>query len=218
MRTKLLAAAALVSLASLVSFSAACSKDDAAPSPSASASASATPPPSASTPPPPPAPSVAAEPPHDCPAGSTGPGSFTKPCDASGPARMMDVKWKKTDDKGPSFAVTNKSKLVIVYGKIGVYFYDKAGKQLSVMDDSTPPKPKPYHTCSGKFFGGPMNPSERAVITFSCVPKSVIPDGTATVEAEMQMVGFADATAQKIDFYWRNNDLTPDARPKGGVK
>lgn len=211
MRTTLFTAAALLTLV-------ACSKDDAAPSPSASASASATPPPSASAPPPPPAPSVAPEPPHDCPAGATGPGSFTKPCDASGPARMMDVKWKKTDDKGPSFAITNKAKLVVVYGKIGVYFYDKAGKQLSVMDDSTPPKSRPYHTCSGKFFGGPMNPSEKAVITFSCVPKSVIPDGTATVEAEMQMVGFADATAQKIDFYWRNNDLTPDARPKGGVK
>jgi hypothetical protein len=50
------------------------------------------------------------------------------------------------------------------------------------------------------------------------VPKSVVPDGTATVEAEMQMVGFADATGKKIDFYWRNNDLAPDARPKGGVK
>jgi len=131
---------------------------------------------------------------------------------------MMDVKWKKTDDKGPSFAITSKSKLVIVYGKIAVYFYDKTGKQLDVQDDSTPPKPRPYHTCSGKFFGGPMNPGEKAVLTFSCVPKSVVPDGTATVEAEMQMVGYADATGKKIDFYWRNTDLTPDVRHKGGVK
>jgi hypothetical protein len=130
----------------------------------------------------------------------------------------MKVKWTKTDDKGPSFAITNKSKLVILYGKIAVYFYDKKGTQLSVMDDSTPPKSRPYHTCAGKFFGGVMNPAEKAVLTFSCVPRSVVPDGTATVEAEMQMVGFADATGKKIDFYWRNNDLTPDARPKGGVK
>ena len=130
---------------------------------------------------------------------------------------MMDVKWKKTDDKGPSFAIASKSKLVIIYGKIGVYFYDKAGKQLDVKDDSAPSKTRPFHTCAGKFFGGPMHPAEKAVLTFSCVPKSVVPDGTATVEAEMQMVGFADA-AEKIDFYWRNSDLTPDVRPKGGIK
>ena len=130
----------------------------------------------------------------------------------------MAVKWKKTDDKGPSFAIENKSKLVIVYGKIAVYFYDKAGKQLDVHDDGAPSKSRPYHTCAGKFFGGVMKPAEKAVLTFSCVPKSVVPDGTATIEAEMQTVGYADATGQKIDFYWRNNDLAPDARPRGGVK
>ena len=131
---------------------------------------------------------------------------------------MMEVKWKKTDDSGPSFAITNKAALVIVYGKIAVYFYDKAGKQLDAQDDSTPPKPRPYHTCAGKFFGGVMKPAEKAVLTFSCVPKSVVPDGTSTIEAEMQMVGYADATGKKIDFYWRNADLAPDVRPRGGVK
>jgi hypothetical protein len=200
-----------------------CSKDESAPAPSASASASAAPTPSASAP----APSASAaasassapEPQHDCPSGSTGPGSFTKPCEAKGNARMMESKWKKTDDSGPSFAVTNKSQLVILYGKIAVYFYDKAGKQLQVTDDSvTPPKTRPYHTCSGSFFGGVMKPAEREVLTFSCVPKKVIPDGTVTVESEMQVVGFADASGKKVDFYWRNSDLTPDARPKGGVK
>jgi hypothetical protein len=209
---------ALVTAATLLAL-AGCSKDESGPAPSASASvapsASA---PAASASAPPPAPSTPPEPPHDCPAGSTGTGSFTKPCEAKGSARMMTVKWKKTDDKGPSFAVANKSQLVILYGKIAVYFYDKAGKQLDVMDDSTPPKPRPYHTCSGKFFGGVMQPAEKAVLTFSCVPKSVVPDATATVEAEMQTVGYADATGKKIDFYWRNADLAPDARPKGGVK
>jgi hypothetical protein len=131
----------------------------------------------------------------------------------------MEVKWTKTGDKGPSFAVINKMKLVILYGRIAVYFYDKAGKQLSVMDDSAaPPKSRPFHTCSGSFFGGVMNPAEREVLNFSCVPKKVIPDGTATIEAEMQMVGFADASGKKVDFYWRNLDLTPEARPKGGIK
>ena len=201
----------------------ACSKDEGA-TPAASASASAAPVASASAPAPSasaaaPSASVAPEPPHNCPTGSTGPGSFAKPCEAKGSSRMMESKWTKTGDSGPSFAVTNKSQLVIVYGKIAVYFYDKAGKQLDVQDDtSSPPKPKPYHTCSGKFFGGIMKPAEREVLTFSCVPKTVIPAGTATIESEMTTVGFADADGKKIDFYWRNNDLAPDARPKGGVK
>ena len=217
--------AILISTVALLTL-AGCSKDDSAPAPSASASASAAATPSASAPASAPsgsAPAAAAssapEPPHDCPSGSTGPGSFTKPCEAKGNARMMESKWKKTDDTGPSFAVTNKSQLVILYGKIAVYFYDKAGKQLPVADDSvTPPKTRPYHTCSGSFFGGVMKPAEREVLTFSCVPKKVIPDGTVTVESEMQIVGFADASGKKVDFYWRNNDLAPDARPKGGVK
>ena len=211
---------ALLTLAATLAF-AGCSKDETAPG--ASTSTSAAPAPSASAPPPPsasappPAPSAAPEPQHDCPDGSTGSGSFTKPCEAKGGSRMMDSKWTKTGDSGPSFAVTNKSKLVIVYGKIAVYFYDKAGKQLSVTDDSvTPPKTRPYHTCSGSFFGGVMKPAEREVLTFSCVPKKVIPDGAATIESEMQMVGFADASEKKVDFYWRNDDLAPDARPKGG--
>jgi hypothetical protein len=129
---------------------------------------------------------------------------------------MMQVKWTKTGDKGPSFAVTNKSQLVIVYGKLVVYFYDKAGKQLDVKDDSvSPPQTRPYHTCSGKFFGGVMHPGEKAVLTFSCVSKANVPEDTASIEAEMQMVGFADSTGKTIDFYWRNNDLVSDKRPKG---
>jgi hypothetical protein len=216
MRICLLALAPLALLA--------CSKDETPSTTAPSSTASAAPPPSApaSAPSATPAPSAAAsaaEPQHECPSGSTGPGSFSKPCEAKGASRAMDVKWTKTGDSGPSFAIKNTSKLVIVYGKIAVYFYDKAGKQLDVTDDSvTPAKTKPYHTCSGQFFGGVMNPAEKETLTFSCVPKKVVPDGTSTIEGEMQMVGFADASGKKIDFYWRNNDLAPDARPKGGVK
>ncbi len=193
-----------------------CSKEQPAPAPSPSPSASAPTPPAMDASAPiaaavPSAAPSAVEPPHDCPGDSAGAGSFAKPCEAKGRARAMDVKWTKTGDKGPSFAVTNKMKLVILYGRIAVYFYDKAGKQLDVADESvTPPKRRPFHTCSGVFFGGVMNPAERGILNFSCVPKSVIPDGAATVEAEMQMVGFADASGKKVDFYWRNMDI--DAR------
>ncbi len=209
---------ALLALLALV----ACSKDDSAPL--AEAAASAAPPtvsaPAASASAPAPVASSAPEPQHDCPAGSSGPGSFDKPCEAKKGARMMQVKWTKTGDNGPSFSITNKSSLVIIYGRIAVYFYDKAGKQLDLAadDSASPPKARHYHTCSGNFFGGVMNPAEKAVLTFSCVPKKVVPDGTVTVEAEMQMVGFTDAGGKKIDFYWRNSDLTPDVRPRGGVK
>jgi hypothetical protein len=83
----------------------------------------------------------------------------------------------------------------------------------------TPPKPVPFRICSGKIFGGVMKPAEKAVLTFSCVKKEHVPEGTAAIEAEMPMVGYADAADEKkVDFYWRNADLTPDARKKGGTK
>jgi hypothetical protein len=196
-----------------------CSKDEPksqAPAASATPAATASAVPSVSAPP---AASAAPEPHHDCPANSSGIGSFAKPCEAKGGERLMKVKWTKTDDKGPSFSIKNVGQTTILYGKIAVYFYDKSGKQLDLPDTSeTPPKTKPFHTCYGNFFQGVMKPGESAVLTFSCVPKKVIPDGTATIEGEMQMVGFADATEKQIDFYWRNPDLTPSARPKGGVK
>jgi hypothetical protein len=199
-----------------------CSKEEAKPeAPAASAVPEAAPSvaPSASAAPSaaPSATAEAPEPHHDCPAKSTGVGSFDKPCEATGGARVMAVKWKKTDDKGPSFNVKNTSSLTILYGKIAVYFYDKSGKQLEVPADDSQ-KARPFHTCAGNIFQGVMKPSESAVITFSCVPKRVIPDGTEAIEAEMQMVGFADASEKKNDFYWRNMDLTPNARKKGGVK
>ncbi len=161
--------------------------------------------------------SAAPEPHHDCPANSAGEGSFAKPCEAKGTERMMTVKWTKTDDKGPNFSVKNVGKSTILYGKIVVYFYDKAGKQIDIPDTSeTPPKTKHFHSCFGNFFQGVMKPGESATLTFSCVPKRIIPDGTVTIEAEMQSVGFPDATDKKVDFYWRNADLSPAARAKGG--
>ena len=60
--------------------------------------------------------------------------------------------------------------------------------------------------------------TEKETIAFDCVPKKIVPDGASTIEGEISMVGFADATGKKIDYYWRNTDLTPDVRPKGGVK
>lgn len=200
-------------------------KDKAAdPPPAASAAPSAdvapvaaTPAAPASTPAPASAAATAPAVPHDCPKGSAGEGSFDKPCEAKGNARMMEVTWNgKIDDKGPFFRVNNKSANVILYGKIAVYFYDKAGKQLDVPDDSvTPPKNGPFRSCSGNMFGGVMKAGEKAVVQFSCVGKKHVPEGTTAIEAEMQSVGFADASEKKVDFYWHNPTLAPDARKKG---
>ena len=221
-------AVSILTLAALAIGSSGCSKDSPGSSGAASASAkSADPAPSAATaasasatPPPASASAAAVEPPHDCPKGSAGEGSFAKPCEAKGNARMMEAAWNgKTDDKGPFFRITNKSPSTILYGKIAVYFYDKAGKQLDVQDTAaTPPKAVPYRTCSGNIFSGVMKPAEKATIQFSCVKKEHVPEGTAAIEAELQTVGFSDASEKKVDFYWRNQDLTPEVRPKGGVK
>ncbi len=120
------------------------------------------------------------------------------------------------DDKGPSFRVVNKAKETILYGKAFAYFYDKAGKQLEVKDSDG--KPRPYQVCPGNLFSGVMKPAEKAVITFSCVKKDHVPEGTAAIEVEMQTVGFADASEKKNEYYWRNPELSPEVRPKGGVK
>ncbi len=129
----------------------------------------------------------------------------------------MTIEWtKKTDDKGPHFAVTNKSSSVILYGRVTAYFYDKAGKQLEVKDSSG--KTHPHIGCGGNIFGGVMKVNEKAVLTFSCIKKEHVPEGTAAIEAEISMVGFADSTEQKSEFYWQNEDLVPKERKKGGIK
>lgn len=155
----------------------------------------------------------------DCPKGSSGPGTFDKPCAAHGGARLMDAVWtKKIGDKGPFFQITNKDpNVTILYGKVAIYFYDKAGKQLEVKGSDG--KTKPFAACAGaNQFGGVMKPGEKEVMTFSCARKEDVPDKMATIEAEVPVAGIADASGTKNEFYWKNEDLTPDARKKGGVK
>ncbi len=168
----------------------------------------------------PPTPPPPAEPSPDCPKGSSGEGTLNNPCEGKGPTRLMEVAWTgKFDDKGPTFKVVNKGASTILYGKIAVYFYDKAGKQIELEDKtSDPPKQKPFHTCSGNLFAGVMKPAEKATLTFSCVKKETVPENATAIEGEMQMVGFADESEKKSKLYWRNNDITPETRKKGGVK
>lgn len=170
-----------------------------------------------------PAPTASAAPREDCPKDSAGPGTVEQPCAGKGSARMMEVKWngKIDDEKGPSFVIKNKAPKPVLYGKIAVFFYDKDGKQLEVAPEEESPdkKPRPYLTCAGtNLFQGIMKVDESATITFSCVKKKHVPEGTAAIEGELVMVGFADASEKKSEYFWANKDLAPDARPKGGVK
>lgn len=168
-----------------------------------------------------PAPSAApAAPRDDCPEGSSGEGTFNKPCEAKGDSRMMEVTWTgKMGDDGPSFRVVNTSKVQILYGKLVAYFYDKSGKQLQAKDTSeSPPRDRPFQPCAGNIFAGPMKAGEKAVITFSCVKKDNVPEGTAAIEAELEMVGISDESGKKNEFYWRNKELSPDVRPKAKAK
>jgi hypothetical protein len=152
----------------------------------------------------------------DCPKGSSGPGTLEHPCEGKGNDRLMEAKWNnKIDDKGPFFNVKNKSGATVLWSRIAVYYYDKAGKQLTVKVED---KDKPYKLCSGNIPGGVMKPDENAKIQFPCVGKESVPANTALIEAEMIGVGFADAAGQKVEFYWLNKDLAPDVRPKGGAK
>ena len=194
----------------------ACDKDEAKP---AAPSASSRPAPTASTPPvtstAPVASAPERKPVHPCPDHSTGKGTFDDACKATGKTRMMDVSWdKKIGDKGPTFKIINNAKLEILYGKVVVYFYDKAGKQMEAhVGDKT------YRrlTCAGNIFAGAVKPAEKVFINFSCVKKDDVPKGAVTIEGEISTVGFTD-DAGKNDTYWRNDDLIPEDRPKGGIK
>src|SRR5581483_10835387 len=142
----------MVKLSTLLVFAtvplAGCEKAEPAPKPEPAKSALPAPPP-ALTPSAPPIASAAPEPHHDCPEGSEGVGSFAKPCEATGASRMMEVTWngKMSDSGAPTFRVVSKSKLVILYGKVVAYFYDKAGKQLDVPSGSSAGKPRHHQDC-----------------------------------------------------------------------
>jgi len=200
----------------LSSLSAAACSETPAGAGSAKVSATATAPKATTAPAPTPVPTISAKPREDCPKDSAGPGTITQPCLGKGNTRLMEAKWAgKSDDKGPLFKLQNKSGKVILYGKIAVFFYDKAGKQLEVKEGD---KTAPFKTCAGNIFAGIMKGDEKATMSFSCVPKSDLPEGTAHIEGELVTVGFADSSEKKTEFYWSNPDLAPNARAKGGVK
>jgi hypothetical protein len=203
-------------LSALAMLSLGCEEPAGAPA-AASASASSAAP--AAAPPPTATASATAEAPkpsHPCPEGSEGKGTQKEPCVASGAARILEVTWmKKITDKGPKFRVKSKAKVPILYGDVLIYFYDAAGKQLEVEVGG---KTKKRVQCAGNIFAGAVKPGEGFALFFSCASKKIIPEGATAIEAELRTAGFPDASGNRSDTFWRNDDLTPDERPKGGVK
>jgi hypothetical protein len=193
----------------------ACEKEEPKPAPP---TVTAPPPTPSAAPTPSPAPTASApekKPVHPCPERSTGKGSFDDPCKATGKTRIMDVAWnKKIDEKGPTFKIVNNAKHSVLYGKIVVYFYDKAGKLIEIPGGE---KPRKRLSCAGNIFAGAVKPGEKIFVNFSCVKKDHVPPGSAAIEGEVTMVGFTDDSGTS-DTYWRNDDLAPDDRPKGGIK
>src|SRR5262249_55476604 len=144
--------------------------------------------------------------------------TLNKPCEAKGAARMMGVTWtQKMTDTGPSFRVVNRAPSTILYGKLYASFYDNAGKLLEVKDP-TGGKGRTYQTRGASLSSGVMKPAEKAASACACIKNETVPEGATQIEAEMQIVGFADASQKKSECFWRNGDLTPDQRAKGGVK
>jgi hypothetical protein len=179
-----------------------------APKASAAVVASVAPPPA-----PPPQPPKLRD---DCPDGSSGIGTQAEPCLGKGESRMMEVTYTgKTTDEGPKFSIVNKSKLPVLFGSLVAYFYDKAGKQLEVTADG---KPRPMQVCSGRIFAGAVKPGEKIFMFFSCVKKAHVPEGTATIQAEVKTVGFTDDAGRESQFYWSNPELAPEKRPKAKPK
>jgi hypothetical protein len=203
----------LASVIALGALALSCEEDTKKEAPAAKPSASVAA--VASAPPAPPA--VSAEPPKlrdDCPDGSSGVGTLARPCLGKGDSRMMEVAYTgKTTDEGPKFSIINKSKHPILYGSLAAYFYDKAGKQLDVTSGG---KPQPMQLCSGRIFAGVVKPGEKIYMFFSCVKKADIPEGTASIEAEVKTVGFSDEAGRESEYYWSNPDLVPAKRPKIG--
>jgi len=201
----------LLSILALATLSFACEEEakKEAPAPKPSASVAAVAPPPAPVPQPP-------KLRDDCPDGSSGVGTQAEPCLGKGDSRMMEVTYTgKTTDEGPKFSVVNKSKNPILFGSLVAYFYDKAGKQLDVTVDG---KPRPMQPCSGRIFAGTVKPGEKIFMFFSCVKKAHVPEGTASIQAEVKSVGFTDDVGKESIFYWSNPDLAPEKRAKSDPK
>ncbi|MEI9952708.1 MAG: hypothetical protein WDO74_27935 [Pseudomonadota bacterium] len=197
----------ILALATLFGCEEEAKKEPPAPKPTASVAAVA----------PPPAP--VAQPPKlrdDCPDGSSGVGTLAEPCLGKGDSRVMEVMYTgKTTDEGPKFSIVNTSKNPILFGSLVAYFYDKAGKQLEVTADG---KPRPMQVCSGRIFAGAVKPGEKIFMFFSCVKKAHVPEGTATIQAEIKTVGFTDEAGRESLYYWSNPELAPDKRAKSDHK
>lgn len=145
-----------------------------------------------------------------CPAGSKGKGTSDDPCTTTG--RLILAKWTGQNKKASIFTVKNTTVYAIDFENIEVYYYDAAGKQLTVTEKWNPKYPDKMWTGSGGEFD--IGPNETKQVEFGWDVKD-IPKGTKTIEAEISRVGWTPA-GMKDEMYWENDAIDPADRKPGG--
>jgi hypothetical protein len=145
---------------------------------------------------------------NPCPAGATkGTGTSADPCLATGSNRAIQVTWTGKTGQRAEFTLKNVSGKAITNISSNVYYYDKAGKVLTV---------KNGHMVPGWTGAFALGANETKTQEMGLL-KAEIPAGAAAIEAETQAVQFDTGEFGK-DVYWANYDLSAYDRPKGGAK
>lgn len=157
-----------------------------------------------------------------CPTGSTGAGTLQDPCKAADAAARIVTVTYTGDAAGEkrTFKFVNGTDMALAHLDLKVYFYDKDGKQLDVTNLPAMEKEKfPNWWTSGLIFGlsGQLDARAEKEVEIPGFQKEFFPAGTATVEAEADLVGFTPCGGgNPCKLYWKNSALVPSQRPKQG--
>jgi hypothetical protein len=143
-----------------------------------------------------------------CPAGSTGDGTYDKPCVASGDTRLVPLKYVSSDDNYIVFDAKNNGPYEVIGGQRDLWIYDASGKRLDITIPNNPPM---THTGTSGGMTPTVKPGETKQVKFFLDKKSR-PAGAATYQAEFQKVEMS-TTGGTPDFVWTNPGLL-----KGGER
>jgi hypothetical protein len=159
---------------------------------------------------------------------ATGKGTSSDPCKSKDPKfRAIVGKWTGGYSLGKAeFELTNKLPVQVDSADASVYYYDKAGKQLSTKNKAG--KTFVRASSSGGILGSgiPKGESKKTDLGFydektvkkcpdTCIP---MPAGTTAIEIELDRVWWKDPRGEDGFVYWQNSALAPENRPMGGVK
>jgi hypothetical protein len=142
-----------------------------------------------------------------CPAGSSL--DTTQNCKGTGAARVATLAWNQTiGDSAQTFTLRNVSGHPLKNGTVLVWCYDKSGTRLDIAGAKK-------YAVLGDAFGGPVRPGESRDLSVN-LPRMTLPDGTATLEAEVVKVTLVNRDGTD-GMNWSNDDLDVDDRASQGV-